>query len=113
MPELELDSAPILAPLSEPPFPRASPAQILSPPPVASRLTARAPESAAPAAVDSRLLSQSLEKVAWEAFGNLSELIVRDVLKKVEEIAWEVLPQLAERLLREEIARLKAEASRD
>ena len=45
--------------------------------------------------------------MAWEAFGNLSEQLVREVVKKVESIAWEVVPQLAERMLQEEIDKLK------
>ncbi len=49
----------------------------------------------------------ALEKVAWDAFGPVSEQIVRDAVRKIEEIAWEVIPQLTEKLIREEIARLK------
>jgi CheY-like chemotaxis protein len=74
----------------------------------------RAPAPAAPrtsAVVDSALLAQSVEKVAWEAFGALSEQVVGEVLKRVEAVVWEVVPQLCERLIREEIARLKAEMS--
>lgn len=72
-----------------------------------------APVSAARASaiVDSTLLAQSVEKVAWEAFGALSEQVVGEVLKRVEAVVWEVVPQLCERLIREEIARLKAEMS--
>lgn len=49
----------------------------------------------------------ALEKVAWDAFGSLSEQIVRDVVTKLEAVAWEVVPTLAERLIKEEIQRLK------
>ena len=72
-----------------------------------------APLSAAraTAVVDSTLLAQSVEKVAWEAFGALSEQVVGEVLKRVEAVVWEVVPQLCERLIREEIARLKSEMS--
>ncbi|MEE8557164.1 MAG: response regulator [Myxococcota bacterium] len=59
--------------------------------------------------IDPEILRQSLEKVAWEAFGSLSELIVKEVVAKVEAIAWEVVPSLAERLIVEEIERLKRE----
>ncbi len=59
--------------------------------------------------IDSTLLSQTLEKVAWEAFGSLSEQVVNEVRKRVEAVVWEVVPQMCERLIREEIARLKAE----
>jgi cell pole-organizing protein PopZ len=67
--------------------------------------------SRASAIVDSTLLAQSVEKVAWEAFGSLSEQVVGEVLKRVEAVVWEVVPALCERLIREEIARLKAEMS--
>ncbi len=75
---------------------------------------ASAPQPARPAAapaLDARVLREALEKVAWEAFGPLSEQIVRDVVARVEAIAWEVVPQIAERLIREEIAALKRESS--
>ena len=62
--------------------------------------------SAGPA-LDQQAISNAIEKVAWEAFGNLSEQLVREVVKKVESIAWEVVPQLAERMLQEEIDKLK------
>jgi hypothetical protein len=70
-----------------------------------------APVARTSAIVDSTLLAQSVEKVAWEAFGALSEQVVTEVLKRVEAVVWEVVPQLCERLIREEIARLKAEMS--
>lgn len=59
--------------------------------------------------IDSALMSQTLEKVAWEAFGSLSEQVVNEVRKRVEAVVWEVVPQMCERLIREEIERLKAE----
>ena len=52
-------------------------------------------------------LHQHLEKIAWEAFGDLSERIVRETLSRIEAIAWEVIPQMAETLIREEIRRLQ------
>ena len=69
-----------------------------------------APDLAKATPVDAEQLRESLERVAWEAFGPLSEQLVREVVKKVEEIAWEVVPQLTEQLIREEIARLKGES---
>lgn len=59
--------------------------------------------------IDPALLSQALEKVAWEAFGSLSEQVVNEVRKRVEAVVWEVVPQMCERLIREEIARMKAD----
>jgi CheY-like chemotaxis protein len=70
----------------------------------------------APAAGGSELPPQlrgqihdTLEKVAWEAFGDLSERIVREAVERIEQVAWDVIPRLAETLIREEIRRLKGE----
>jgi CheY-like chemotaxis protein len=49
----------------------------------------------------------TLEKVAWEAFGDLSERVVKEALARIEAVAWEVIPQMAEVLIREEIERMK------
>jgi hypothetical protein len=68
---------------------------------------AAAPTSAAATVADPQAIVDALEKVAWEAFGPLSEQLVREVVKKVEQIAWEIVPQMAERLIRQEIARMK------
>jgi len=54
-------------------------------------------------------IHDTLEKVAWEAFSDLSDTIVRQVLERFEAIAWEVIPQMAEVLVREEIRRMKGE----
>ncbi len=54
-------------------------------------------------------IQETLEKVAWEAFSDLSESIVKQVMDRVEKIAWEVIPQMAETLVREEIRRMKDE----
>ncbi len=59
-------------------------------------------------AIDPATVHRALEKMAWEAFGSISEQLVQDVVQKVEAIAWEVIPQLAERLIREEIERIKS-----
>ena len=64
-----------------------------------------------PAAPGTDAIRQVLEKLAWEAFGPLSEQLVREVVHKVEAIAWEVVPQLAERLIQDEIKRMKAHSS--
>jgi hypothetical protein len=104
-----------------PPPPRAPAPRPAMPAPIADTLPPKrspivpvaplAPSARASAIVDSNLLAQSVEKVAWEAFGSLSEQVVAEVLKRVESVVWEVVPQLCERLIREEIARLKAEMS--
>ncbi|MEX2209147.1 MAG: response regulator [Myxococcota bacterium] len=75
----------------------------------ASSLPAERPHSGVAPVIDSALLAQTLEKVAWEAFGSISEQVVNEVKKRVEAVVWEVVPQMCERLIREEIARLKAE----
>ncbi len=87
-----------LPPLPRPAPPRIDPSRPAEPP---LRATPAAPP------LDPRIVHESLEKIAWEAFGPLSEQIMQEVVKRVEAIAWEVVPQLAERLIREEIAQLK------
>lgn len=67
---------------------------------------------AALSAIAPRLREQihdTLEKIAWESFSDVTEKIVRQALERVESIAWEVIPQLAETLVREEIRRMKGE----
>ena len=52
-------------------------------------------------------IHEKVEKVAWEAFGNLSEQVVQEVVARIEAIAWEVIPQLTEQLVRDEIKLLR------
>jgi CheY-like chemotaxis protein len=54
-------------------------------------------------------IHDTLEKIAWEAFADLSNTVVRQALERIESIAWEVIPQLAEALIREEIRKLRSE----
>ncbi len=54
-------------------------------------------------------LHDTVEKLAWDALGDLSEQIVKEAVNRVEAIAWEVIPQMAETLIREEIERMKGE----
>jgi CheY-like chemotaxis protein len=71
-----------------------------------------APAEALIAAIEPELRQQlhdTLEKIAWESFGDLTEAIVRQSVERVEAIAWEVIPRLAETLIQEEIRRMKAE----
>jgi hypothetical protein len=56
-------------------------------------------------------LHDTLEKIAWESFSDLTETIVRQAVDRVEQVAWEVIPQLAETLVREEIRRMKGDDS--
>jgi len=55
-------------------------------------------------------IHDTLEKVAWESFGDVTEKIVAEAVDRVEKIAWEVIPQLAETLIKEEIRRMKGES---
>ena len=55
-------------------------------------------------------LHDTLEKIAWESFGDVTEKIIAATVDRVEKIAWEVIPQLAETLIKEEIRRLKGES---
>ena len=52
-------------------------------------------------------LHETLEKIAWESFGQLTDRIVQEVIQKVETVAWDVVPKLAEALIQEEIRKLK------
>ncbi len=54
-------------------------------------------------------IHETLEKVAWEAFADLSDTIVRQVIQRVESVVWEIVPQMAETLIQEEIRRIKGE----
>ncbi len=65
-------------------------------------------ESSAPISAEMREeIHKTIEKVAWDAMGDLSESIIKQVVASVEAIAWEVIPQMAETLIQEEIQRMK------
>jgi len=51
----------------------------------------------------------TIEKIAWEALGDVSERIVREAVARIEQVAWDVIPRLTETLIREEIRKLKGE----
>jgi CheY-like chemotaxis protein len=55
-------------------------------------------------------IHDTLEKIAWESFGSITEKVVGDVVDRIEKIAWEVIPQLTETLVTAEIRRLKGES---
>lgn len=90
------------------PAPVAEPAPALAPPPPPPAMAASAGSSAHLEALRGEL-REHLEKVAWEAFGDLSDRIVRETVARVEAIAWEVIPQMAEALIQEEIRKLQSE----
>ena len=96
----------VLAPEFQPEIPTAehSPSpQFTSPPPVEEILEKIEPQLR-------QQLHDTLEKIAWESFGDLTEAIVRQSVERVESIAWEVIPRMAETLIQEEIRRIKAQS---
>lgn len=54
-------------------------------------------------------LHEALERIAWDAFSDVTEQIVKEALERIERVAWEVIPQMAEALIQEEIRKLKGE----
>jgi CheY-like chemotaxis protein len=92
-----------------PPIPstEARTAPITSPSPAMPELGTSSPPDLSPMMQDR--IHETLEKVAWEAFADVSDTIVRQVLQRVESIVWEVVPQMAEALIQEEIRRMKGE----
>ncbi len=55
-------------------------------------------------------IHDTLEKIAWESFGAITEKVVAEVVDRIEKVAWEVVPQLTETLVKAEIRRLKGES---
>jgi CheY-like chemotaxis protein len=78
-------------------------------PPIAAERPAAPAMSAAVTPALRAELSDTLEKIAWDAFAPVTEKIVREALERVEKVVWEVVPKLAETLIQEEIRRLKGE----
>jgi CheY-like chemotaxis protein len=80
------------------------------PPPVVAVAPQEASEESLAADLPPALrqqLRETLEKIAWEAFGDLADSLVKQTVERVEAVAWEVIPQMAEALIREEIRKLK------
>jgi CheY-like chemotaxis protein len=93
-----------------------SPAEAVVAPTEAAAAAAAEPAAALMASIGPELRQQlhdTLEKIAWESFGELTEAIVRQSVERVESIAWEVIPRMAETLIQEEIRRMKAEPEED
>ena len=84
-------------------------------PPYADREPVAHPAPASPAGMAADALTpamreelrDTLEKIAWDAFGQVTEKVVREAIERIERAAWEVVPKLAETLIQEEIRRLK------
>jgi hypothetical protein len=131
-PELPVSMEPIAEPIEALPEPEPEPAPVSLPEPIgleplmADSEPLMAPEmplAAAPAesisadAVNRIVeevtpalreeLHQTLERVAWESFGAVTEQLVAQAVERIETIAWEVVPKLAETLIQEEIRKLK------
>jgi CheY-like chemotaxis protein len=86
------------------------------PAPEPTAVPAAEPAKALMASIEPELRQQlhdTLEKIAWESFGELTEAIVRQSVERVESIAWEVIPRMAETLIQEEIRRMKSEPEED
>ncbi len=69
-----------------------------------------APSDAAPPVLSPELERQvhdAVEKMAWDAFGDLSERLIKEAVERIERVAWEVIPKMAETLIQEEIRKLK------
>jgi CheY-like chemotaxis protein len=108
-----------------PQTPPAPPARVPAPPTPPARSVAPRPlserdESALAGDVVARVapalreqLHDTLEKMAWEAFGSVAESIVEQAVERLEKVAWEVVPRLAETLILEEIRKLKGGDSED
>ncbi len=79
-----------------------------APPAVAAAPQPAAGTSGAPALGRDEMRAM-LEKIAWEALGDVTERIVRESVQRIEQIAWEVIPRMAETLIQEEIRKLKGE----
>jgi CheY-like chemotaxis protein len=95
-----------------------TPAEAVEPPAVPAPTSAPAaePGEALMASIGPELRQQlhdTLEKIAWESFGDLTDAIVRQSVERVESIAWEVIPRMAETLIQEEIRRMKSEPEED
>jgi CheY-like chemotaxis protein len=100
----------VLSAGDEPAWPAEDEAEAELEPPATGRAPSPAPRTFSTASAPSRdELRAMLEKIAWEAFGDVTDRIVRETVQRVEQIAWEVIPKMTEALLREEIRKLKEE----
>jgi hypothetical protein len=116
IPDRAVAPEPMSAPIvPEPMMPEAAAAPI-APEVMTSDLGVSAPKSFSEGSATPDLspmmrdrIHETLEKIAWEAFADVSDSIVRQVIERVESIVWEVVPQMAEALIQEEIRRMKGD----
>ena len=106
LPPIPEPSAPSFPNLLPPPVPAAA---VASDAPVAVPVDGAARPSGLSEPIQKHL-QETLEKIVWEAFGDVTERIVRDVIERVEAVAWEVIPQMTEMLIREEIRKLQQDS---
>lgn len=99
-------STPLSLP-SEPDWPADPEAAATAPPDDSAERHEDTPEALSP--MLERQVRDAVEKMAWDAFGDLAEQIVKDAVERIERVAWEVIPQMTETLIREEIRKLKGE----
>ncbi len=110
-----LAGAPPQAPASEP-APEPAPVSMAPEAPAMEMPAAAQAEPAAPdlgpnlTPIMRDRVHETLERVAWEAFSDLSDTIVKQVVERVEQVAWEVIPQMAEAAIKEEIRRMKGDS---
>jgi CheY-like chemotaxis protein len=90
------------------PAPSAAPMPSFAPPAPAAAPAAAAPPAELTGAMRDQVHT-TIEKIAWEALGDVSERIVKEAVARIEAVAWEVIPRLAETLIREEIRKMKGE----
>jgi CheY-like chemotaxis protein len=120
-PEAAEEESPSPWPIEQPVLPEGELLTELAPEeaPAPEPLLASAEEAAASSSTSAADLSplareqlhDALEKIAWEAFSDVTEQIVKEALERIERVAWEVIPQMAEALVREEIRKLRGEDS--
>ena len=105
--DYDVSSSDLGSPLAPPPSAFAAPEPAESP-------SAGPPEAAASPELSPLVRQEvrdAIEKIAWEAFSQVTETLVKEALERVERIAWEVVPQMTEALIREEIRKLKGDDS--
>jgi CheY-like chemotaxis protein len=98
-----------LVPPARPPVAPPPAAAAQAPAPAAPAKTAAVPPNVELTAGMRDQVHATIEKIAWEALGDVSERIVKEAVTRIEQVAWDVIPRLAETLIREEIRKLKGE----
>jgi len=106
-PELEEEEAELLTEPAPEDLPEPAPEPVATPAEDAPAPSATSAPDLSPMAREQ--LHEALERIAWDAFSDVTEQIVKEALERIERVAWEVIPQMAEALIQEEIRKLKGE----